>query len=360
MALRLTKRDNGYWQVSGTHNGVKVERTSLGTRDKREAEAEMQRRISDGEFGRGNDYEYTVQECYDVWRSEKEREITPATVRLARQVITHFLTMKISEVDDRAIIGYLSTLTGVKTGRRTYIAQLRAILRLGCKRLKTAPPPVDWADVMPPKPPARSKTYTEKQREQIIAAAYEYASSWRTVGDDKLWGHYVLILMRTGARPGELCNLKWDDVHDEHITLYSKKGKGKVLKGRQVPIPQDVIDLFNSGELCPEISEVRKSEYVFADLSKDGRKMNVDSLDNSFKRILNLAGLEGHAYILRHTFGTYIARESGGNPAVVQTLMGHSDIGTTMNYIKPLEDDMRKAVAAYGKKNDTVEMMGWE
>lgn len=352
MALRLTKRDNGYWQVSGTHNGEKVERTSLGTRDKREAEAEMQRRIRDGEFGRGNDYEYTVQECYDVWRSEKEREVTPENRVLARRVITHFLTMKISEVDDRAIIHFLSTLTGVKAARRTYVSMVRAIIRLGCKRLKTALPPVDWQDVMPPKPPARSKTYTEKQREQIIAAAYEYASSWRTVGDDKLWGHYVLILMRTGARPGELCKLKWDDVHDEHVTLHSKKGKGKVLKGRQVPLSQDVIDAFSDIK--------RVNEYVFAGLSQDGRRMTVRSLPGSFRRILNLAGLEGHAYILRHTFGTYIARESGGNPAVVQTLMGHSDIGTTMNYIKPLEDDMRKAVAAYGKKNDTVEMMGWE
>ena len=47
---------------------------------------------------------------------------------------------------------------------------------------------------------------------------------------------------------------------------------------------------------------------------------------------------------------------------LLQTLMGHSDIKTTMNYIKPLEDDMRKAVAAYGKKreDDSIEMMGWE
>tara|TARA_Y100000817_G_scaffold286449_1_gene254331 strand:+ start:2140 stop:3177 length:1038 start_codon:yes stop_codon:yes gene_type:complete len=342
MTLRLTKRDNGIWQVSGTHNGVKIGRTSLGIRNKREAEVELQRKIDAGEFGRSDDYDYTVQEAYDVWLQERGRDVAQQTLRTVQKVMDHFGSMKIKDIDDRSIINYLATLTNVSGGRRTYVSYLRTVLRLGCKRLKTDLPPVDWADVMPPRPPARSLTYTEAERERIIKAAYEYAKSTRTVGDDRLWGHYVLTLMRTGARPGELCDLKWPDVHDEHIVLYSKKGKGKVLKGRSVPLSDEVKDVLD------EID--RTSEYVFAGLSQDGRKMSVHSLVRSFKSIVTKAGLPGHAYILRHTFGTYVARKSGGNPAVVQGLMGHSDIGTTMNYIKPLEDDMRQAVDAYSKK----------
>ena len=260
-------------------------------------------------------------------------------------IIQYIAKIKIKKVVYRSIIDYLATLDGTTPGsRRTYISMLRAVLRLGCKRLKTSPPPVDWADVTPPKSPAREMTYTEAERDRILDAAYEYAARSRTNGDDRLWGHYVLTLMRTGARPGELCNLKWADVHDDHIVLYSKKGKGKVLKRRAVPIPDDV------KQALAEID--RGSDYVFGDLSYGGRKMIPQTISESFKRILNIAGLEGSAYILRHTFGTYVARETGGNPAVVQALMGHSDIGTTMNYIKPLADDMRQAVDAYSKKGD--------
>ena len=344
MTLRLTKRDNGIWQVSGTHNGVKIGRTSLGIRNKREAEVELARRIEAGDFGRGDDYEYTVQEAYDIWLKEKGVNTTENTRGHMALINRYFADMKIKDINDRAIIDYLATLTGVKGGRRTYVGMLRTILRLGCKRLNIEPPPVDWADVMPPRPPARQLTYTEAERERIVGAAYEYAKSPYTVGDDRLWGHYVLTLMRTGARPGELCNLKWADVHDDHVVLYSKKGKGKVLKGRAVPLSEDVKDVLD------EID--RTSEYVFAGLSQDGRKMSSQSLVKSFKAIVTKAGLPGHAYILRHTFGTYVARKSGGNPAVVQALMGHSDVGTTMNYIKPLEDDMRQAVDAYSKKGD--------
>ena len=344
MTLRLTKRDNGIWQVSGTHNGVKIGRTSLGIRNKREAEVELQRKIDAGDFGRSDDYAYTVQEAYDVWLREKGPVVAQSTMDKMELVVSYFAKMKIKDVDDRAIIDYLSTLTSVKNGRRTYVSMLRTVLRLGCRRLKIDPPPVDWADVMPPKAPARQKTYTEAERDRILEAAYKYAASPFTVGDDRLWGHYVLTLMRTGARPGELCELKWDDTHADHIVLYSKKGKGKVLKGRVVPISDDV------KQALSEIS--RDSDYVFGGLSNDGRKMNILSLGKSFRYILKLAGVPGHAYILRHTFGTYVARESGGNPAVVQALMGHSDIGTTMGYIKPLEDDMRGAVDAYSKKGD--------
>lgn len=344
MTLRLTKRDNGIWQVSGTHNGVKIGRTSLGIRNKREAEVELAKRMQAGEFGRAN-HEYTVGEARDIWLKERGPQCSEQSIKKVEMVTGHFEKMKIKDVDDRAVIDYLATLTGVKGGgRRTYISMLRTVLRLGCKRLKISPPPVDWADIMPPKSPARQLTYTEEERDRILKAAYKYAASPFTLGGDKLWGHYVLTLMRTGARPGELCDAKWTDLHDDHITLYSKKGKGKVLKGRAVPLAEEVVQALN------EID--RSSDYIFGGLSYDGRKMIVGSLKASFQRILKLAGLPGHAYILRHTFGTYVARETGGNPAVVQALMGHSDVGTTMNYIKPLADDMRQAVDAYSKKGD--------
>lgn len=47
---------------------------------------------------------------------------------------------------------------------------------------------------------------------------------------------------------------------------------------------------------------------------------------------------------LRHTFGTVMARRVP--LGVLQKLMGHADVATTMRYVDVSEDDKRDAIAA--------------
>ena len=49
-------------------------------------------------------------------------------------------------------------------------------------------------------------------------------------------------------------------------------------------------------------------------------------------------------HCLRHTFGTVMARRVP--LGVLQKLMGHADISTTMRYVDVSEDDKRDAIAA--------------
>lgn len=49
-------------------------------------------------------------------------------------------------------------------------------------------------------------------------------------------------------------------------------------------------------------------------------------------------------HALRHTFGTVMARRVP--LGVLQRLMGHSEIATTMRYVDVNEDDKREAIAA--------------
>jgi integrase len=46
----------------------------------------------------------------------------------------------------------------------------------------------------------------------------------------------------------------------------------------------------------------------------------------------------------RHTFGTVMARRVP--LGVLQKLMGHADVGTTMRYVDVSEDDKREAISA--------------
>ena len=66
--------------------------------------------------------------------------------------------------------------------------------------------------------------------------------------------------------------------------------------------------------------------------------------------IVTLAMNMVHA--LRHTYATR-AIESGMQPKVLQKLLGHASITTTMNrYVHVTDDSMKKAVAQFAKAQE--------
>ena len=63
--------------------------------------------------------------------------------------------------------------------------------------------------------------------------------------------------------------------------------------------------------------------------------MSYRGIQRSYQRILKRAGLTGAKlgpHLLRHTFATEYCRR-GGNLRVLQDIMGHEDIETTMVYV---------------------------
>ena len=75
--------------------------------------------------------------------------------------------------------------------------------------------------------------------------------------------------------------------------------------------------------------------------SKYTRRTNVNSeLQRILKRKFNITDISTHS--LRHTFGTRCI-ESGMAPVVVQRLMGHKDIGVTLNTYTTVFDKFKQA-----------------
>ena len=182
------------------------------------------------------------------------------------------------------------------------------------------------------------------------------------------WLPLFTVFLGTGCRVGEIIGLRWEDcnfaenyISINHNLIYRQQDSGKVELHITTPKSK-------SGErIIPMLSEVRKalqqerlnqmkmgfnktvidgySGFVFQNrfggcLSAHSVNRAIESISNSYnKKEMELAEKENRepellphfsAHNLRHTFCTRFC-ENETNLKVIQEIMGHADITTTMN-----------------------------
>lgn len=103
-------------------------------------------------------------------------------------------------------------------------------------------------------------------------------------------------------------------------------------------------------------------DFIF--VNRDGRVQNQGNLNKAIKRIIRdcndeiieKVGLESDPILLpdfschnlRHTFATRLC-ESGVNLKVIQDVLGHADVKTTMNiYVDVTKEMKKKEIASFG------------
>ena len=143
----------------------------------------------------------------------------------------------------------------------------------------------------------------------------------------------VICALQTGMRKGEIINLKWSniDFDNKFIELLQTKSG----KARKIPISDKLMI-----ELC-KLKEQKLSEYVF---TNPYTKTRYVSIHKGFGEVLKKANIKNFRFHdLRHTAATRMT-EMGIDLAVVQEILGHSDVKTTMRYAHPVPERKLKAI----------------
>lgn len=139
------------------------------------------------------------------------------------------------------------------------------------------------------------------------------------------------ILLNTGLRVSELCDLKLSDVKNGVITV--RWGKG--AKRREVPMNEQAKEALETWLKARQSD----SDYIFATKGRMTRQLVQFHLSELGKGL----GFRLTPHLLRHTFGKRLA-DKGIPLDRIAKLMGHSDINTTAIYTMPSLDDLRLAV----------------
>ena len=95
-------------------------------------------------------------------------------------------------------------------------------------------------------------------------------------------------------------------------------------------------------------------DYVFVNLWAEprGRPMTYASVDRLVRRLRVCTGIEFTVHQFRHSYATDLLRR-GVAPEVVQKLLGHASISTTIDTYSHLDiEDARRALVAAGVLTD--------
>lgn len=165
------------------------------------------------------------------------------------------------------------------------------------------------------------------------------------------WKVYVLLLIDTGCRRGEISGLRWKEIDFDSSTITIDRNlQYSPAKGTYVTTPKGrkkrIVDLSHKVvELLLQLQEEQdpKSEWVFTQ-KRSTLPIHPDTPNKFSKRFEKKYGIEHfHPHKLRHTSAS-IAITNGADVVSVAARLGHADSSTTLRmYAHANSESIRKA-----------------
>lgn len=171
--------------------------------------------------------------------------------------------------------------------------------------------------------------------EELKAFSSEEIDTIRSVCKKPVERAIVEMLLSSGLRVSELCNLKLEDVDFNSLTIYVKCGKGgKDRTTYFTPVARKYLRKYLKDNR-------HESEYVFT--NHFGNQYTPGGIRRKTSDLAERCQIHIHPHRFRRTLATDLA-EKGMPIQEIQKLLGHTSIETTRKYI---EVRKRKIEASY-------------
>lgn len=167
----------------------------------------------------------------------------------------------------------------------------------------------------------------------------------------------VFTALRTGMRQGELAGLQWSSIDWQNQNIAVRQSRNartgklespKSNRERHIPMDTDVYGML--------FKRKQDTGYVFLD--ERSKPLCSEHLRRELREVRYKAGLRPLGWhTLRHTFATHLAMR-GAPLHVVQALLGHSTITTTMKYAHVAPSMLRSAIEMLNPKTAIITDFG--
>jgi integrase/recombinase XerD len=226
--------------------------------------------------------------------------------------ITHFFKKSPLDLTKEDIQNYLYHLLEVKKLEKSSVSQIIAALK---KFYKLMLPDSTIMDSF--KAPRYKNKLPDVLSKAQVLKVIESTPSLKARA-------IAMVMYSGGLRLGECTNLKITDIESAQKRIRVENGKGEV--GRYTVLSIQTLDV-----LREYFTRYRPQTYLF-----NGR--NGPLCERSVEKIVSNAGKKAaigkpvYPHVLRHSFATHLL-EAGVSLPVIQKLLGHKSIKTTMVYL---------------------------
>lgn len=207
---------------------------------------------------------------------------------------------------------------------RCYIIKLRVVLtylrRKGLDVLDPTTIPVPKRVVRPP-------AYLTKEEVALLI------KSTKRIKNKAI----ISLLYASGIRISELCSLNKDQLKGNSFTVVGKGGRPRLCFTDSRT--RTLLDLY---------LETRTDNDPALFLTDMGSRITPGTVQETFKSVRKVAGLEAHPHTLRHSFATDLLKNNA-NMRYVQALLGHQSLETTQMYTHVVDVDLEAAYEAHHK-----------
>lgn len=345
----IYKRKDGRWcgaVLLGYDFEGKPIRKYIYGKTRREVAEKLSKLLQDRDTGllTPSKENYTLGQWLELWlKLYKKPQLRQTTYDRYLTVIRNHLSNRIAGIPlERLRTEHLQGLYlhMEKQGLSRSIRMLHTLINGSLKqamKLGYVSRNVAEAATLPRKKQKEMKVLSEEELERFLESAKTF----------RLYPAF-LLLISTGLRRGELLGLKWEDIDWDKKMIMVRRNlveyRGKVVfqepktknSCRTIPLTETALEELKNWRkkwleerlrLGPEWPE---TELVFP--SRVHTPERPRNFLRTFKVILEKAGLPPDVTIhsLRHTYATSLLK-SGEHPKIVQELLGHSSITTTLD-----------------------------
>ncbi len=137
-------------------------------------------------------------------------------------------------------------------------------------------------------------------------------------------------LLLTGARAGEILNLRWKDVFEKSVQLWTRKRRNGSLESRSIPLVNRLQSILDS-----QRSITNEKDYVFINPNTDAPyTMRQPVIRYMLKRLCKKANVKEFGFhAIRHYFAVSLMKSQAGL-IDIQMLLGHQRATTTDIYLR--------------------------